>query len=221
MRRLAPDRADVHEQPGNDEAVQKANSASGVYGHKKGELPFLLFMEFAMRTLMMTIMILLALLATGCTATHRISLDDSQTVFDDFGEMNTRLPGKTVMITTAGGNSVKARLVQIGRDSTVWVTKSTEDTVVVATNALHRIVLTDRRKGAFDGLVWGLVGGGTAGALIGYFGSKDPGKDCVFYCPTRADQAILGGVLLGGTAGILGVLIGSAGGAHEIYLFEQ
>lgn len=82
------------------------------------------------------------------------------------------------------------------------------ETVKLHINDIETVKI--RRKGRIGrGVLFGALGGFALGGIIGLASGDDDPNDCVFFCLSAGDKALLAGIPLSITGAGLGALIGS------------
>ncbi len=147
--------------------------------------------------------VIVALLATACT-THK--------PIEYARELSN---GDEVVAENHVGQTQEARVVKSPTSLELH-----SQIGVLPAQQVARITETSHGKGALQGAGLGFLIGAGIGAVVGYSDGDDHCDDdggwCIFTF-TAKEKAVLGGVVLGGTGAIVGLIVGAMVGSKTIY----
>jgi len=155
-----------------------------------------------------------ALSLASCAHVHRVS---PGTPGVGLQEVNRRLAGRMVLVKLTDGTEFGASDVSVSPDSLymrprqVPIAHSSGWTRVaraIPIREVDAIEVTRRSRGALDGALLGLTLGGAAGAALG---------PLILDSSVAAEEAALGGIILGGLGVSVGSLLGFGTGSTDVY----
>ena len=153
-----------------------------------------------------SLLVVLALVAGGCTHTHSLAGAPSR------AEVNGRAPTVTATVALASGDTVRARSLHLALDVTTWTDEAGELRSAPTANVVS-VRFQDPRRGAWEGAGLGLAVGVPVGVGIGAFwefGERGLSGD--------PDRAALVGLAVGAAvASGLGALLGRARRSQTVY----
>jgi len=160
----------------------------------------------------------LAIFFSGCSSSYSVSSAGKPNAEYSYREMNKELKGRVVKIKLKDGGMISAKDVKISEDSVSWVDERTDRESRTNIRQLDNIVMKNHLLGSLEGVVFGLVGGGGLGALVGQVATGNNGE-----WGTGGGAAM--GFILGGGAGIIfgfptGLIIGHSCN-YEFQMTEQ
>lgn len=157
-------------------------------------------------------LIVLSFLIIGCSQTYVLN-KESQSDFMEQIQKKTRK--KKVVIEGRDGKKYDAEEIWPLIDSTSWRDPTTNSYKTKSNSELKRIVISDHAKGAVEGLGFGILSGFAGGFVLGYAASSEH----AYF--GRAGSATVTGTALGALGGFLGLIVGSASGDNDIFLFGE
>ena len=154
------------------------------------------------------IIVTLSVLTTSCTHIRHYST---------FDEINTITKGKNANITLINEKDLIGKGIYIAPDSTFWLDPNTGNKQSIITSEVSSIVFKKRVQGAAEGLFLGLLGGVTAGILIGWASFDKPD----IWFGSAKESATFGGFVLGCFGGLLGIPIGAIVGSKDKFIIKE
>ena len=160
------------------------------------------------------ILFCVAIVHAGCSSSSSVSASGKPDASYSYAELNEELRNRVVTIESKDGANNSAKLLNISADSVSWVNRKTTEGSGMRTREVNDIVLNSPSMGALEGVGFGLVIGGGAGAIAGQLIIGDETE-----WGTGAGLAV--GAVLGGTAGLLiGTVWGLIEGHDYHYEFQ-
>ena len=167
---------------------------------------------------LVTLLLAVVLLATGCTQTRTLSYEPQSDDVVTFDEANAMLQGHRVHVTLEDGRRMPSVALAIHPDSTAWLDLMTDNVRTARTNDLLDITYAKPGRGAVQGALFGagigaLVGVATGVGLLDYHK-----EDAILSEAGFVSRFAVGGVLLGSGVGIG---VGTSRGAHDRYVYPD
>lgn len=150
--------------------------------------------------------------AVGCTHTRMITQKEEVKLFDKIYQTSR---GKIGHIVLSNGQRFDGYNILVSQSKTSWLVPDTHEEKTVPTADIREITFKNTGRGALQGLGLGFVGGAVTGALAA---SSDPGTGFVF---SRAEVALLAGVIFGLAGGAVGITLGGAIGSKDSFDFRN
>lgn len=160
------------------------------------------------------ILLIALFLISGCSHTYVL---DKESPNEFIEKVNKKTKRKKGVIRTKDGEKNKGKEITVTVDSSSWIDMKTSYYKTIANSELNQIILNDHGKGALEGLGLGILSGFITGFGIGYLSYSEHGN----FFDRKDDYATITGTALGLLGGFLGLIGGAAGGAKEIFMFND
>ncbi|MBA7623185.1 MAG: hypothetical protein GH143_00025 [Calditrichaeota bacterium] len=155
-----------------------------------------------------TIIVVMSVMVFGCSHTRQ---------FTSYDEINSRAKGKLAKIELAQGVNIRGRDIQITPDSTYWIETRKLLKHAVPTSQVHKIVIVDRGRGAWEGFL-GFVAAGAVMSVFEFMRGDDPPGLFSFTAEEKFILVNAMGIMFGVRLGPpLGALIGS----KDVYVLNE
>jgi hypothetical protein len=157
---------------------------------------------------LLTFLALAAFVLASCTSTRFVTDPrDREDINDRAREEPARVHVRNTTPQHPTGPFV-ANDLRLGQDSIVWFDARTRTMVSLPTQTVAAIEFTSNAQGIRRGLGLGMLGGGLAGVLIGYYVQTG------YVSVVNSLLGCVGGVVVGGATGMLA---GAIAGSHDRY----
>ncbi len=130
-------------------------------------------------------------------------------------EINFALTDEIAMIYLSNGETREAIDIQVLDDSTRWYDTVADQQRISSNSDILKVQVIDKKRGAFEGFIFGLMFGGFVGAMVGFSEGADPETDANGL--STGEKAVLRAVIFGSLGGLFGLPIGSYIGSRDVY----
>jgi hypothetical protein len=120
----------------------------------------------------------------------------------DVQRINDELGGAPAWIVLVNGDKYDAQEIRLGKDTTVFADRSQPRLQHIPTRDIVKIETRNHSQGAFDGLFWGLVGGGLFGYGLGETLTADVSRESSSTHGLAMFVMTAGSALLGTVGGV-------------------
>ena len=141
--------------------------------------------------------------------------------FSNYDLINSLTKGKVATLKLPEWDNIKGRDIQITTDSTYWIEPRKGIKNAVPTSQVHKLVIVNHGRGAWEGFR-PFFGAGLALGLLGLIEGDDPpcGPDTWICFSLSATDKFLIGNSLGIGSGVIPGLIGYMVGSNDVYVIN-
>ena len=130
-------------------------------------------------------------------------------------EINFALGDEIATIYLSNGEIREAIDIQVVDDSTRWYDTVADQQRISSNLDILKVQVIDKKRGAFEGFIFGSIFGGLAGAMVGFSEGADPETDANGL--SKGEKALLRAIIFGSLGGLFGLPVGSYIGSRDVY----